>query len=592
MNIISSRLSRLAMAAVATMALPLWVGCQDLEDDDHYANVNTEIRNPELKIVQETSEDFIKSQGQFSEMYELLTSHNIFNELRDKGQLATILMVDNEGFALPASKAGNDDALDFLVRSHISDVSISPANLHDGDRLMMWHGKYVNITMDEEGQNGQIIDHVKFNNGVVKEVIQTANGYIYVISEMIQTPTSLSDYIDNLGEDYSIFRELVKASGGKEFLKDQSKPLYINSEGNTVYDSVFRFKNDHFDAVGFDLNSESLSATMLLPSNQVIADALAEAHARLASWQLERSDSVIKAWIMDVCFFKKHYEVSDLCVPAAVANPDEIDVNSAFSKQWRKTAHQLDPSASESLSNGVVHKISKLYIPTNVLIYRLKDWFYHYESCTDIQKTNYFKMTNMIFSRTTVGVEAWTPLPGVWPLHEDRVLELKVPDEDGKTAPFMLDFTPVMSTTDASGNSIIRPYLVPPGSYRLAFGSKQNQNLNISVSVLVNGETVARSDGEIILGSSTTYHYDRGATLENRYPEGYDPSVVQALGNDSKSGNYDTDGGPVINEVTIPDVNGDGSGVPIVIRFESTSWLSQTAMTFCHWCLRPTTNCY
>ena len=597
MNIISSRLSRMAVAAAAVMALPLWVGCSDLDDDDHYANSSTVISNPELKIVNQTSEDYIKSQPSMSDMYDLLNSANIFGELRDKGQLATILMVENSDLVLPASKA-TDEELDFLIRSHVSDISVSPANLHDGDRLMMWHGKYVNISMDEEGLNGQIVGHVNFNNGVVKEVIQTSNGYIYVISEMIQTPKSLSDYIDGLSDEYSIFRDLVKSSGGKEFLKNQSRPLYVNDEGNTVYDSVFRYTNEHFDAVGFDLNSESLTATMLLPSNDVINAALNEAHRRLGEWEMERSDSIMKNWILDVCFFKKRYAVEDLAVPAAVADPSSLDINSVFSKQWRKTAQQLDASNSEELSNGVVHKISKLYIPTNVLIYRLKDWFYHYEVCTDVQKSSYFAMTNMEFSKCEVGVAAWTPLPGVWPEHECRALILAVPGADdatktqNKELPFRLDFTPVKPVEVAAGNSVIRPYLIPPGSYRLAFGSKQNQNLNINVSVLVNGQVVAQSDGEIVLGSSTTYHYDRGTTLSDRYPEGYDSAYVSQVGGDSKAGNYDTDGGPLINEVTIPDVNGDGSAVPIVIRIEAANWNAQTSFTLNHWCLRPTANCY
>lgn len=596
MNIISSRLSRVALATAAVMALPLWTGCSDLDDDDHYSNTTTEISNPELKITSLNSEDYLKSQSSFSEMYQLFTSADIFNELRDKGQLATILVVDNSNFTAPA-KATSD--ADFLIRSHISDVSVSPANLKDGDRLMMWHGKYVNIFMDEEGQNGQIIDHVRFNNGVVKEAIQTSNGYIYVISEMIQTPTSLSDYIDALGDDYSIFRELVKASGGKEFLKAQSKPIYINDEGNTVYDSVFRYTNEHFDAVGFDLNSESLTATMLLPSNAVINAALDEAHKRLAAWEMERSDEVIKNWILDVCFFKKRYEVSDLCVPASVADPGNVDVNSAFSKQWRKTVQMLETGNSEELSNGVVHKISKLYIPTNVLIYRLKDWFCNYENCTDVQKAEYYAMTNMDFKDCTVGVASWSPIPPVydkdgklisgWPYIEDRVLRLKAVD-DAKEDPFRLDFVPNKKVINDEGETVVRPYLIPPGSYRLAFGSKQGQGITFKATVLVNGQEVAVSE-DIALGSATDYHYDRGATLPNRYPEGYDSATVTAAGG-SKAGNYDTDGGLVISEVTIPDVNGDGSPVSIVIRFDGANWFGQSDFTFCHWCLRPTTNCY
>ena len=294
-----------------------------------------------------------------------------------------------------------------------------------------------------------------------------------------------------------------------------------------------------------------------------------------------------------MCFFNKRYATTDLAVPAAVADPASLDVNSAFSKQWRKTAHQLDATSSEELSNGIVHKISKLYIPTNVLIYRLKDWFYHYEVCTDVQKTSYFGMNNMTFSKCEVGVAAWTPLAGVWPEHECRVLVLAPPTGDeNKELPFTFDFTPVKPVVDDAGNSVIRPYLVPPGSYRLAFGSKQNQNININVSVLVNGQVIAKSEGEIILGSSTTYHYDRGQTLSPRYPEGYDASYVSSAGGDSKAGNYDTDGGLLIDEVVIPDVNGDGSGVPVTIRFEGANWNGQSSFTFNHWCLRPTVNCY
>ena len=274
-----------------------------------------------------------------------------------------------------------------------------------------------------------------------------------------------------------------------------------------------------------------------------------------------------------------------------LTDPEAIDVNSVFSKQWRKTAQLLD-NDSEELSNGVVHKISKLYIPTNILIYRLKDWFYHYEVCTDVQKASYFKMENMVFSKCDVGVAAWTPLPGVWPEHECRALLLAPTSDETKELPFTLDFTPIKPVEDNAGNTVIRPYLIPPGSYRLAFGSKQNQNLNINVSVHVNGQVVAKSDGEIILGTSTTYHYDRGTTLPNRYPEGYDSSYVQQVGGNSRAGNYDTDGGLLINEVTIPDVNGDGSGVPIVIRIEATNWNQQSSFTLNHWCLRPTVNCY
>lgn len=568
--------------ACGLMAMALGA-CSELEDKDHYGDSTTAIDNAELKIVKMSSQQYMEQRADLSNMNKLFADQGIYDELNTKGQLSTMLVVTDDKFKQPEGEAEDQT---FVTRSHVSDVSISPANLHNGDRLMMWHGKYVNVTMDSLGQAGHIVDHILFNNAAVQEVVQTNNGYIYVISDMINTPTSLSDYINNLEDNYSIFREMVLSSGGKVFDKQNSKAIGVNEEGNTVYDSVFIYTNKHFEDVGFDMNSESLTATMLLYSNDVINAAMADAHERLAKWGLERSDSIIKQWILDAAFFNKRYTAEEL------QNSEANDLKSIFGKQWRTNAHQIDVASATELSNGIVYEVKKLHLPNNLLMYRLKDWFYYYENCTDEQKAEYFKMTNMAFSKCNTDVAAWSPLPGAWPLHEDRVLILK-PGDDGTQGNLALDFTPIKLSQKAEGGTEVTPFCIPPGSYRLAMGFKQNQNMTIRVKVYVEGQTepVATSS-DIVLGSATTYHYDRGATLPDRYPEGYDPSVVQSMGGSSKSGNYDTDGGPIIDEVTIPDVHGDNSAVRIVIRIEADNWNDQTSMTLCHWCLRPTVNNY
>lgn len=579
---INFRLSRLASRASLGALMSLaFVACSSLEDNDHYGDTSTVIDNAELNIVNVSSEDYLKSREELSKMSKLFADNGIYDDLKKKGQLSTMLVVTDDNFKQPE---GDSAQIAFFTRSHISDMSVSPANLHDGDRLLMWHGKYVNVTFAEDGQESDIVDRIKFNNGAVKEVVQTANGYIYVISEMIETPTSLKDYIDKLGDEYSIFKDLVQSSGEEIFDPVNSKPIGVNAEGNTVYDSVKIYKNTHFDEKGFDMNSESLTATMLLLSNDVINEALADAHARLDKWGMERPDSVLLNWILDVAFFNKHYTVDDL------QNTEPDDIRSIFSKQWRTNAHMLDRDGSIELSNAIVHKVSKLHIPNNVLMYRLKEWFCYYENCTDEQKKEYFKMANMVFDKCAVGVEAWSPLPGVWPMHEARALILKQ-GEEGESAGFTLDFTPIRLKENPNGGTSVEVFNIPPGAYRLAFGSKQGQNLKIHISVLVNNNPVAKSN-EIELGSSTTYHYDRGTALPDRYPEGYDPTVVQEIGGNKKASNYDTDGGLGIGEVVIPDVKGDGSAVPVVIRIESETWNSQTSLTLAHWCLRPTVNNY
>ena len=557
------------------LAIGLLASCSELKDDDHYGKADTPISNNELKIVNVSSQEYISSRGDLSEMNGLFAGQGIYDELNKKAQLSTILVVTNDHFRKPEEKT------EFITRSHISDISISPANLEDGTRLMMWHGKYVNVSIDEMGKEGNIVDHILFNNGAVKEVIKTTTGYVYVISEMIETPTSLYDFINDLPDEYSIFREMVLASGGKEFDRTNSKAIGINDQGNTVYDSIFIYRNTFFEAVNFDMNSESLTATLLLPSNEVINQALDDAHQRLASWEMVRSDSIMKDWILKSSFYSKRYS------PADLQTTEVNDVKSIFGTQWRTNVQQVDVSDPMELSNGIVYKVRKLHLPNNLLMYRLKDYFYYYENCTDEQKENYFKRVNLNFKECATEVAAWSPLPGVWPYHENRVIRFDKPSDIADADGFQLDFTPVKLNADGT----VRPYLFPPGAYRFAMGSVQNQSLGITVSILIDGQEVARSR-TITWGTSTEFHYDRGTTLSNTHPEGYDASYVREVGGNSKAANYDTDGGQMMDELVIPDVKGDGSPVQIVMRLKCESWEGKTNVKIHHWCLRPTVNNY
>ena len=194
----------------------------------------------------------------------------------------------------------------------------------------------------------------------------------------------------------------------------------------------------------------------------------------------------------------------------------------------------------------------------------------------------------------------WTPLAGVWPVHSNSPLILKKVDNTITT--FCLDFTPIASVSDGLGGYAVSPKLVPPGTYRLAMGFKQNMNVNVDVSVAtVNPATadttfIIGAEGTAVVDGSTgtTYHYDRGNTLPNTYPEGYstsDPAITN-----SKKQNYNTDGGLIIQELVVPDLYGNGAAVQLLFRMEckntSSSGSDVTSYTFNHWCLRPTVNNY
>lgn len=589
---------------LAAMAVMLLSACSELSDKDYFKNTDTIVNSDEMEVVDMSSEAFLASTPEFSSMNELFKDYGIYTTLEQKGQLCTMLVVENKDFQAPQ---GKESEIDNAVKAHVSDIAISPANLKtekNNMRIMMWHGKYINIDLDDEARNeGKIAGHIMFATSSVKKVVKTNSGYIYVLSSLLNIPKSIYDYITNLDDNYSILRDSILSSGSKEFDKKNSKPIGVNDEGNTVYDSVFIYKNTHFLEKNVDLNSESLTATLLVTSNDVVEAAISDAKSRLQKWGMwDEWDSqrqynfeyTMRHWIMDVAFFDKKYTADEL----QSTDEEKNMLTSIFSKDWKTTVQTIDPEPVE-LSNGVAYRVTKLHIPNNVLIWRLKEDFSIYEYCTAEQKESYYQMLNMMFKDCKTDVAAWTPLQGVWPLHECRVLNLS-PNDDA-SAEWQLQFTPCKRVFDKyySRNEMvkrgltttnldvkeIKPFLIPPGKYTLSFGSKQNQNMEVKFAVRVKGssEVLAISD-PIILGSTTTFHYDRNP---GKFIEGYDPSAANLSGN-KKAGNYDTDGGQVISELEIPDAKGDGSPVEILIEISGSTWNGNTTMTFNHWCLRPT----
>lgn len=563
----------------AVFAGSLLLTACDEKWDDHYFSKDTPISNEQLNISEFKSYDYLNTREDLKDMFQFMQDQQVFSLLEEKGQLHTLMLVKNEVFVQPEAEGAQ-----MMAFSHVTDIVMSPSHLYDGERILMWHEKFVKVSMDSLALSGQL-DHIRLNGSPIQEVIKTKDGYIYVLNEMIVTPTSLYDFIQELPEEYSMFQAMVQESGGKEFDRVNSKPIGVDATGNTIYDSVFIYTNEFFDKKSFNLSSESLTATMLVFSDEVIEQALEQARATLDFWDMERDEEILKKWILEVAFYNKILEVEAFSV--------DQDLVSIYNRQWRTSEQKVDTENSVDLSNGMAYYVESLRIPNNVLMYRLKDWFYYYEYCTDEQKAEYFRYENLKDLKCNTDVDYWTPEDGVWPKIRDRVLQAKCEDvTDG----FSLEFTPIKyRLVDASGD--VSPWLFPPGTYRLAMGFKQGLNLDLLITVYAkNGDKkVELASKTINVGSSTTYHYDRGAEISDGYPEGYSKEEIERLtatGTDlgKKAKNYDTDGGMVIEELEIPDLN-EGEAVPLVIRIESEKGVSST-LTFCHWCLRPTSNNY
>lgn len=306
--------------------------------------------------------------------------------------------------------------------------------------------------------------------------------------------------------------------------------------------------------------SESLSATVLIPSNEVVNRALATARNKIQEWGMQREDSILKNWTFQSMFFNKKLTKSDF--------EDNIDLNSIFSKQWRTTVQEVDLENPVSLSNGVAYYVKELKIPTNVLIYRVKDFMRWYEYLSEEEKTLYFDSENLTFDKMDTPVQPWSGWPGVFPTIFNRVVRFKL--TDATTKEYTLNFT---AFSYDETNKVATPYTIPPGEYDLCLGFEQKMGHDVEISF--NGEYVGTVTASQL--TKTDFHYDRGG---QGYPEGYDTNKAT----DKKKGNYDRDGAKV-GVVTI----GGTQPVNVVIKFHG---INASKCCFHHWCLKPTKNCY
>lgn len=246
--------------------------------DSHYSKWETVIDNTEIQAVDEPAADFLKTAQDYSKMYELFDKTGVIKTWQEKNLMYTIMVVGNESTAnanQPVTKAEGSEGQAtaeeiFKAEAHITDALLSPSNLEDGQRLLMWNGKYVTVRIYDEPVDG-MEPGIYFNGSKVKKVIKTNNAYIYDLEDYINTPKALMEYLKDLpDEEYSIFKEMVLSRTQRVFDKAASTPIGIDKTGNTVYDSVFTEKSQYFADKKLDLYSENITATLLVPSLSLI----------------------------------------------------------------------------------------------------------------------------------------------------------------------------------------------------------------------------------------------------------------------------------------------------------------------------------
>lgn len=546
--------------------------------DDHYSSKDIEINNEAIKVVSSSAIEYISTDDELKMISELFENEGIFDMMKTKDQFFTILVYPDEVM----STVTIDDP-EYFAKTCLSDLAFTPTKLTDGFSIKMWNGKYLGVSVVEKVGGKEIY----IAGSKVKSIVKVNDGYIYLMESPIYAPKSLYEYLNDLGEDYSLFKELIFSYEEKVFDKNNSIPIGVDPTGNTVYDSVFVIKNvlmDRYDSGGketWNMRSEFYSSTMLIFSNDLIENALENAYhyVRVAlNREPNANDSTkFKEWIIKAAFYDRILTPADLNGTTdiySVSGYQEGSSASTSGVQWRPTVQQVNTANPVTLSNGVAYYVEWFKIPNNVVIYRIKNRFYIWENCSEEEKQLYFNWMNIgnvdIYDNGGFG-----PI-GPWPKIYYKCLRGYPTDEAyEQKLPVGVECTGIALNEDGT----ISVVMVPPGEYYLRMGFKSDK-LPWRLDIYFNDQLVAtRFD-------PNAGHFDRYGV---GHPEGY--IWRDWYNTDKKAENYDRDGaevGVVLQGGTEP------SPIKInMISYDLTQGTgSRNRLIIYHWCLRPTENNY
>lgn len=519
-----------------------FVSCND-KWADYYFGSDTMEEEPDMTIV-----EYLEAHPEFADFYTMLKNTGLNQEL-SKDQQITVWVVDNDGMNVSGIEA--NDTL--RMKYHLNHLPFIRSDLKTGLRIRSFNGIYFQITKKENklyANSSEIIKSVRLKNGV-----------IHKLSSLMLSRVNIYDYLKGLDDNYSIIRDSIFKYNEERFDVENSTPLGVDKEGNTVYDSIFYVYNPLFATAEF--NSEFKQFTVFLPSNQVIHDCydvLASTYQKMGK-TVEKADSVLTLkWLEEAMFYDG--EITDF---------NTVDIKSLFNRVWRTSVQQVDIDNPVNMSNGILYNITKVKIPNNVIISRIKSLVQYWQYQENLYPDPLDLYTFIGLSKNpSVYTADGTPKPAILP----NYILLQASASSDSTGEFSVEFPPLeryISPDD--GQYHVRVMEVPVGEYNLYMGFWSSGHPY--VNVYFNGTKIG---GEIQASLSTPWNYDRVTETEND--------------RDPVNGTKKWDGlGGLVGVVNI---EGDGmASFKMKVEFSKLMATgSKKQLSIYHWALKPTANNY
>ena len=585
------------------------ISCSDW--DDHYdaTSISTE---EDVEIYSGDIVSYMKSTSDVSSISAVFQSAGIYDSVFTDREY-TFIVVSNDVYGDGSSIEDKDAYAEYCV----ADLSISPSKLTDGFGIYTRSGKCVWV-YDNDGT----INLDEFN---IEKKVKTDNGYVYYTDGILTIRQSIYEYLNSLGDEYSIFKSLVARYESLEFDEENSEIIGVTEDGSTLYDSVLVVENelmDRYDENGIEvwnMRDESYVSTMFIPTNSQITNALNAALDSIPFWlnrdTTEADRTKFEKWIVRACFVDSRLDEETVdpsasifeCVGGYQKTVDETADSTTYDEidpaYWHPGVNTVDVSNKINLSNGVAYYVEDFKIPNHVIIYRVKSRLYQlWNNMTTSQQDQYFRWTHFQDPGVLYDAQGEYELSETLPTIYYHVLTA-FPDDEAIADSLHCSVTYDGLIYNEDTDEILECNL-PAGEYYLRMGFKHS--LTYSISIYFNDELLI--EDMVLYAQGSNYHFDRGAASEvalngvgEMYPEDFDVDYWQTI--DEKAIAYDTDGYPVAT-ITLE----ESGNFTITIDSYDIAYLypecgydntedgrnksNVAQLMMYHWCLRPTYNNY
>ena len=247
-----TRISRHIAAGLLSCSLLLtWTSCQDHEWDNYYTSGEGSA-DATLMHALDANADLSS--------FAAVVRQNGMEPLLNSSQSLTVFAPSNDAMA---AFALTSDTLKQFLYNHICRYTYTQGDVAEAEdgllRMKMLNGKYQNLTVE----NGQL----RFGDlATVSHTQGTANGVINTISSIVPFYSNLYEQLKTAGLETDSIAAYLQSYDQYTFLPDKSTVIGTNEYDETVYDSVFNFRNDWMSHYG-DINLEDSVYTMLVPTN-------------------------------------------------------------------------------------------------------------------------------------------------------------------------------------------------------------------------------------------------------------------------------------------------------------------------------------